>query len=150
MDLRNEAKALCLRDVLFASNTGAQFSAVDALNAPSGTQFDKCWIVFRTQKNGDNGEEKMLTRNNTAGGVCFVTSISSIIQRFVRIRGAHDLFTTLALYNGLATCTEPSFITSANIEAMMRSLASKVYSLDPVKDKVALSKWSAHSLRAGA
>ena len=58
LDLRNEAKALCLRDVRFASNTGAWFSVVDAVNAPSGTQFDKCWIVFRTQKNGDNSEEK--------------------------------------------------------------------------------------------
>jgi len=150
LDLRNEAKALCLRDVRFASSSGARFSAVDALNAPSGTQFDKCWIIFRTQKNGDNGEEKMFTRNTTAGGMCFVTSMLSIVQRFVRIRGAHDLMTPLALYNGSATCTEPSFITSADIEAMMRPLASKVYSLDPVKDKVALSKWSAHSLRVGA
>ena len=33
---------------------------------------------------------------------------------------------------------------------MMRSLASKVYSLNPIKEKVALSKWSAHSLRVGA
>ena len=33
---------------------------------------------------------------------------------------------------------------------MMRPLASKVYSLDPVKDKVALSKWSARSLRVSA
>ena len=43
----------------------------------------------------------------------------SIVQRFVRIRGAHDLLMLLALYNGLATCTEPSFITLADIEVMM-------------------------------
>ena len=52
LDLRNEAKALCLRDVRFASNTGAWFYAVYALNAHSGTQFDKCWIVFALRRTG--------------------------------------------------------------------------------------------------
>ena len=72
--------------------------------------------------------------------MCFVSSMLSIVQRFVRIRSAHDLLTPLALYNGSATRTEPSFITSADIEVMMQSLASKVYSLDLVTAKVALSK----------
>lgn len=32
----------------------------------------------------------------------------------------------------------------------MRSVAARVYKLDPIKDKEALQRWSSHSLRVGA
>ena len=150
LDVHGDAKALCLGDVRFASSTGARVSAADAVAAPPGTQFDKCWITFRTQKNGENGEEKLFTRNTNRGGMCFVSAMLRIVRRFARIRSAQDLATPLALYKGSPTCDAPSFVTSVQIEKMMRSLASKVYSLHPVKDKAKLQRWSSHSLRVAA
>ena len=44
----------------------------------------------------------------------------------------------------------PRFITATDIEKTMRASAARVYNLHPIKDKVALQKWSAHSLRVGA
>ena len=41
-------------------------------------------------------------------------------------------------------------ITASDIEDFMRPLAVTVYGLHPVKDKKAVQKWSAHSLRVGA
>ena len=82
--------------------------------------------------------------------MCFVSAMLRIVRRFARIRGAHDLVTPLALYKGSATCDAPSFVTSIQIEKMMRSLASKVYSLDPVKEKAKLQWWSSRSLHVAA
>ena len=45
---------------------------------------------------------------------------------------------------------EPLLITSTDIETEMRSVAARVYKLDPIKDKEALQRWSSHSLRVGA
>jgi hypothetical protein len=42
------------------------------------------------------------------------------------------------------------YITSENIETAMRETAASYYELDPVKDKSALQKIPAHSLRVGA
>ena len=44
----------------------------------------------------------------------------------------------------------PRLITSVDIETEMRAAACRVYSLDPVRDKVDLQRWSSHSLRVGA
>jgi len=91
----------------------------------------------------------MFTRNPNEGGKCFMRAITRIIQRFVRIRCLTDYTTPLALYSSV-TNAEPRFITSKDIEAVMRRVASRVYNIDPVKGKEALQRWSAHSLRVGA
>ena len=56
--------------------------------------------------------------------------------------------TPLALYKDSRgkTC----LVTPDVVEKHMRLIASKVYGLDPVKDKAALALWSCHSLRVGA
>ena len=77
---------------------------------------------------------KAIHPQHEKGGMCFVSAMPRIVRRFARIRGAHDLVTPLAMYKGSPTGDAPSFVTSVQIEKMMRSLASKVYSLDPVND----------------
>jgi hypothetical protein len=37
-------------------------------------QISKMWVKWRTQKNGQNGEEKLFARNPTITGFCFVSS----------------------------------------------------------------------------
>jgi hypothetical protein len=54
LNIRNEAQALCLCDVRFESASHGQCSAVEAVTT-THLNFNKCWIKFRTQKNGQNG-----------------------------------------------------------------------------------------------
>ena len=54
----------------------------------------------------------------------------------------------LSVYN--ARDGTPCNITSAAVETCMRSAASKMFNLDPVKNRTELQMWSTHSLRVGA
>jgi hypothetical protein len=147
LNIRNDAQALCLCDVRFASASRGHCSAVEAV-AATNLIMVKCWIKFRTQKNGQNGEEKLFLRNTS--GKCFPSAMIRIIRRFIRLRGANDLQTPLAVYYSDIPGKSTTFITAPDIEGAMRRVASRVYHLDPVKDQETLRKWSAHSLRVGA
>jgi hypothetical protein len=138
-----------LRDVRFAASDGARYSAVDVIRSAVPLNLVKCWIIFRTQKNGQHGEEKLFTKNPDPAGRCFVSAMLRIIHRFARLRGVADLQTPLAVYRP-SPVAAPLLVTSLDIEKVMRDSACRVYKLDPVKDKAALSRWSAHSLRVGA
>ena len=46
------------------------------------TSIAKLWIRWRTQKNGQNGEEKLFTRNPSGTGICCVRAIWSALNRF--------------------------------------------------------------------
>ena len=146
-DFKQQARAFCLDDVRFEDDTRSRYSAQQVLHHKVHTSIQKCWIKFRTQKNGQHGEERLFTRNEN--GMCFVQAMLRIIDRFDRIVGRHDVCTPLALYNNQGE-KEPKFITASDIEKIMRHTAAEVYKLDPVKDHKILQKWSAHSLRVGA
>jgi hypothetical protein len=151
-DMHLDAKAICLGDVRFESASGARLSSVEALLA-NPLSLTKCWIKFRTQKNGENGEEKLFSRHDDETGMCFVSAMLRIIQRFARLRGTTDFATPLGLYQEASLRGSPPrilLITSRDIEQLMRETACRVYHLDPIKDRAALQLWSAHSLRVGA
>jgi hypothetical protein len=147
LNIRNEARALCMCDVRFESAQRGQYSAADAAAATNLTMV-KCWIKFRTQKNGQHGEEKLFTSNNS--GKCFPSAMLRIIRRFISLRGVSDCGTPLAIYQPDSPGKSTTFITAPDIEAAMRKVAARVYHLDPVRDAKSLMKWSAHSLRVGA
>jgi hypothetical protein len=147
LNMRSEAQAFCLRDVRFESADRGQFSAVAAAAATNGTMV-KCWIKFRTQKNGQNGEEKLFTQNYS--GKCFPSAMLRIIRRFISLRGADDTLTPMAVYQSETYDKSTKFVTAPDIEVAMRRVAARVYKLDPIKDQKALQMWSAHSLRVGA
>jgi hypothetical protein len=145
---RMETRGFCLGDVRFSAADNARLSSIQA-SRYTRTPILKCWIKFRTQKNGSNGEERLFTANPNPTGKCFVRSMLHIIDRFIRIRGIHDDSTPLALY--LDKCSNiPKLINSVNIESLMRHVGSQLYHLCPKKDKKELQRWSAHSLRVGA
>ena len=117
------------------------------------TSVHKLWVRFRTQKNGQHGEEKLFTRNPTPGGICFVSSAYRKLLRFRHLQAIDGRLdpghTPLSVYY------EPSslsvkLITATDIEKFMRRLAIEVYHLHPVKDASDVQRWSAHSLRVGA
>jgi hypothetical protein len=138
--------AFCLRDIRFRTHNNARYTGAEILQVPC-SEIYQCWIIFRTQKNGDNGEEKTFTCNKNPGGREFVRPIYRIIQRFALLRGLCDNVTPLAIY---AYGNVVKFITSVDVERAMRQTASKVYKLDPIRDRDALQRWSCHSLRVGA
>ena len=146
-DFKQQARAFCLGDVRFEDDARTRFTAKQVLESKSHTSMRKCWIKFRTQKNGQHGEERLFTRNEN--GKCFVQAMLRIISRFERLVGIHDESTPLALYRNKGE-KDAKFITALDIEQVMRHTAAEVYKLDPVKDKKILQKWSAHSLRVGA
>ena len=116
-------------------------------------QISKMWAKWRTQKNGQHGEEKLFAKNPKLGGFCFVSSVYRALARFQRL-SVHDLrlrpnATPLSVYWSVThACAK--LISSDDIERFMRRLASEVYHLDPVRDAKDLSRWSSHSLRVGA
>jgi hypothetical protein len=147
LNKRHEAQALCMCDVRFESAERGQYSAAAAA-AATDTTMVKCWIKFRTQKNGQNGEEKLFVRNTA--GKCFPSAMLRIIRRFVHLRGASDTHTPLAVYQSATSDKATQFVSAPDIVEAMRRVAARVYNLDPKKDAKHLHKWSAHSLRVGA
>jgi hypothetical protein len=95
-----DPQAFCLGDVRVSTHIGARYTG--AACYPPGAMYPgsaiyKCWITFRTQKNGTNGEEKLFTCNKNPDGREFVRPMYRIIQRFVQLRGPHDNVTPLAI-----------------------------------------------------
>lgn len=113
----------------------------------------KLWVCFRTQKNGQHGEEKLFTRNPTAGGICFVASAYRALSRFRRLRvldgRLHPAVTPLSVYVDSNT-NSIRLVTSDEIDFFIRKLAAQVYHLHPVKDAKDIRRWGTHSLRVGA
>ena len=143
-------RALCPFDVRVETVAHQRLSSMDILTVPV-TSIRKVWIKFRTQKNGYHGEERIFTRN-PALGHCFVAAIYRSLTRFKALQSVLPTLTEtspLAIYWDVDSRSVRS-ITAPDIESFMRSLAVVVYDLHPHKDKKALQKWSAHSLRVGA
>ena len=145
--------AWCLNDIRAETFDRVQLVGAAILSVPVDS-IAKMWPKWRTQKNGDNHEEKLFAQNPD-GGYDFIHPMYNIIKRFVALRGPNDTTTPLALYStsgvqGSKARSDVRLITSTEIEAVMREVAAIVYNLDPVKHKEALKRWSAHSLRVGA
>ena len=117
------------------------------------TSIHKMWVKFRTQKNGQHGEEKLFTRNPTPGGICFVRSAYRRLQRFERLRATDGRLnpssTPLSVYFDPPSLSV-RLVTATDIETFMRRLAAEVYHLHPLKHSSELQRWSAHSIRVGA
>jgi hypothetical protein len=151
LDDFGDARAFCLNDVRAVTRTGIRLQGAAILRFPLD-QILQCWIRWRTQKNSQNGEEKTYTRNPRVGGREFIRPMYRILQRFVALRGADDITTPLALYSETSHIDplKVRFVTSSDIDTVMRAVAAAVYKMDPEKDFEALQRWSSHSLRVGA
>jgi hypothetical protein len=147
-NIRDEPMAFCLKDFRFCSDDKVHIPLDQVLALdPKSRLVGRDFVLYRTQKNGENGEERQHTRNNTPGAPCHITSAMRIVQRFVRLLGK-EFQTPLGIYRH--TTGAVRFITASIIESTFRMAASFVYKLDPVKDSEHLRRWSAHSLRVGA
>lgn len=138
----------------FRIQTGAfqRASGLAILGHPLPT-IVKMWAKWRTQKNGQNGEEKVFTRNPRPDGICYVASVYRSLLRFRRLQlldsRLDERKTPLSVYwDPIPRCVK--LITSDEIEGFMRQLAVRVYKLCPRQDREAIQRWSSHSLRIGA
>jgi len=113
----------------------------------------RMWVKFRTQKNGQHGEEKMFVRNPNPTGFCFVSSVYRALARFQRLQVRDPRInphtTPLSVYWS-PTTNSVKLIDAKDIATFMQRLASTVYKLHPVHDAEDIRKWGVHSLRVGA
>ena len=145
-------RALVADDIRIETLNRRRYTGLAILNVPLSS-IRKLWVKFRTQKNRQNGEERLWTLNDAVDGHCMVASFYSVLGRFselLRLDSTLDKSTTpLALFFDYVTRRVRS-VTSTEIEAVMRHCASIVCGLHPVHDKEKLEMWSSHSLRVGA
>ena len=149
LNLRNETAAFCMNDVRSQLKGGKRIFGAAILDHPVAS-IQQLWIKWRMQKNGENGEEKMFTLPDSSSARSFIRPMYRILARFVRLRGAADLKTPLAVFKHPGTGVR--LLTSVDIERSMRRTAAAVYGLDPTDEteKAMLQRWSSHSLRVGA
>ena len=146
LDVFGDSRAFTIIDLQVETKKGARRKS-HSITAVNVEILAKIWVTFRTQKNGDNGDKKLLLANTENPKRCAVRAFYRIIERFQRLMGTSDEATPLAMY---ATSAGPQFVTPDVIEKHMRTIAAHVHNLDPVKDKDELARWSSHSLRIGA
>lgn len=141
-----DTQAFTINDFRFESSTRQRFVGAAALSADP-TTLVKLFVKFRTQKNGCNGEERLVTASwSTDGATNAIKAALSIIRRHQRLTN-NRADTPLALFKH---GSDVYHITDGAIEVVMRALASQLYQLNTERDKEELQRWSSHSLRVGA
>jgi len=97
----------------------------------------KVWVKFRTQKNGQHGEEKLFVPNPGPIGICMVASLYRALTRFAELRAVdghlHEQRTPLLVYHHVAT-NAVWLVTTTDIKWFMWQLAAQVYHLHPIND----------------
>ena len=123
-DIHGRARAFIILDFRIQTTGGRRYSGHSCLRVQPNT-VRKLWVTFRTQKNGQHGEERMFTRTQLDGKRCMIQAVYRVLRRFVRLMGPDDTETPLALYradNGNVQLIAPSLV-----ERNMRTVAAKVH-----------------------
>ena len=102
--------------------------------------FSICW---RYQKNQQNGECKLLTRNDAHKQFCGVRAALRICHRAIHLRVARN--SPLETYQTITKQTR--LLSNKHVEFALKQAARNVYHLKTKKD---LQKFTCHSLRVGA
>jgi len=141
----NHAYAFALADVQCLTANSGPLTIPQALANPKIV--GKIKLRFEEQKNGENGEWKLFTRNQACPNLCFVTHFLRILARHKRLTNSSPI-NPLSVYQGANGI--PYNITTVDIDVTIRQAAAKVFNLDPVTHRTTLTLWSSHSLRVGA
>jgi hypothetical protein len=148
LNRRGDAMAFCLRDVQFLTPGKVRIPTADVTKMDTkDPAVGRDFITCRTQKNGEDGEQRQHTRNSGILGPCHITCLMTIVQWFVRLVG--DRF-DVPLCVHLANDGRIRCLTDNIIACWFRKAAACVYKLDPVKESEHLQKWLAHSSHVGA
>ena len=142
MNIDNLPQAFIAADVNFFDNTKNRVYPDHSTTADHSIVggFSLRW---RYQKNQQNGEIKLMTRNNTTPQFCTVRAMLRIFHR-ARLRNIkHNQ--PLAIYH--RADGKFQYLSHKQMESLIRRAALKVYNLHKKED---LSRFSCHSLRVGA
>ena len=149
LNKRNDTQAFTLLDIRARTKQGRWLQGATIISVRM-VDIARIWVRFKTQKNGENGQEIMWIATDDLSRKNFVRPMYNIIKRFVTLRGSHDVITPLSIFQ--TKTGQIRLITAKDVESQMRLAAINVYKLNPKKagDKEILQKWSSHSLRVGA
>jgi hypothetical protein len=146
-DFKGNPRAFSLDDVEFLGRGKVRLTLADALRDRSRVKYAR--IRWRTQKNGNNGEQKTFSRNMLKVDLDVVDSWLDIVERFLRLTTSERTDLPLSLYRTSKNGTL-QLLTANDIESVMQSLAIEVYNLHTVRHKDDIARFLAHSLRVGA
>lgn len=147
LNIRGDPKAFLMADFEFFTADRRRLP-ISVAWATDRSHVGRVNVKFRTQKNHEHGEVKLLVKNKKAH-LCAVEAALNIVERFHHLHPEHADF-PLSIYQG----EDGSIynIVDTDIEAAMQLAACHVFGLNPAKvqDAIDLSKWTSHSLRIGA
>ena len=116
------AYAFTLNDVMCFTLNSSPLTFAQALNKPAIVE--KIKLRFEEQKNGENGEWKLFTRNHANADLCFVANFLQILARHKRLTNSSPT-QPLSVYRG--DDGKAYNITTVDIDATLRKAAAKVY-----------------------
>jgi len=141
-------RAIVPCNIRCVTQSGARLIGVQ-ITSVTVVSLTKVWVKFRTQKNGQHGEEKLFVLNPDPNGICMVASLYRALTRFAKLRlvdgRLHEERTPLSVYDHGST-NAVRLVTTTDIEWFMRRLAAQVYHLHPIDDRDAIQKWGTQSL----
>jgi hypothetical protein len=146
-DFKGNPRAFSLDDVEFLGRGKIRLTFAEALSDRSRVKYVR--LRWRTQKNGNNGEQKTFSRNMLKVDLDVINNWLDIVERFFRLTKSERTDLPLSIYRNL-TNGNLQLLTANDIESVMQSLAIEVYNLHPVRHKDDIARFSAHSLRVGA
>lgn len=148
-DIYGDTKAFTLLDVKWELDDKTRLIGASVLLYPC-SRVKSAKLLFRTQKNGQNGEERSFTSPGDETNLSWISFTYSIVRRFVALRGPDDFTTPLSVYKDDDGSVK--LLTSSDVEKIMRLVAAHVYNLDPntAAGHKQLQLWSCHSIRVGA
>ena len=138
------AKAFIVEDIEFYGKDRRRMSRNQALARPY--LVETIDITWRFQKNGNNGEKKTIVRLPDRPGLCPVSAVIRIVQRWQALHLSLDHPLAVFTDNGLATGVV-HFITEKHINHALQTAARMVYNITK-KDE--LARFTSHSIRVGA
>ena len=101
------------------------------------------YVRWKVQKNGDNGQRILFTKNKKNLALCPVRALLRIRERARRLKLAANV--PLAVFTDDDGKT--NYIRAKHIEQHLRTVAKEVYDIDDADE---LKRWSPHSIRVGA
>jgi hypothetical protein len=89
----------------------------------------KIKLRFEEQKNGENGEWKLFTKNIVNPNLCFATHFMAILKRHAILTNSSPHM-PLSVYKG--TNGQPYNMTTVEVERVIRAAAATLFQLDPI------------------
>ena len=146
---RFQPLAFCLCDLKFVDVHNKTIKVTRKNFDQQKQRINHIFQRYKEQKNGDDGETKRVTRNDTIPDICPVRAWIRVVERFFRCYPASPFDQPLAIHK---LDDQYFHIFEHEVNTEFQLMAQLAYDLDPndAEDKVSLRRFTTHSLRVGA